>query len=284
MQQPEGFVEEDSKHLVCKLKKSIYGLKQASRQWYLKFHKIITSFGFVENRLDECIYLKNSGSRFIFLVLYVDDILLASSDESLLYETKNFLSMNFEMKDLGEASYVLGIEIHRDRARGLLGLSQKAYIEKVLKRFNMQQSNGAEVPISKGDKLSQEDCPKTDFEKAEMRDKPYASVVGSIMYAQVCTRPDLAFSISVLGRYQANPGLAHWKAAKKVLGYMQRTKDHMLVFRRTDKLELVGYCDADFAGCADTARSTSSFVFMMGGGAVAWKSVKRSTIATSTMY
>ncbi|CAL9021267.1 unnamed protein product [Prunus brigantina] len=131
MQQPEGFVEEDSKQLVCKLKKSIYGLKQASRQWYLKFHKIITSFGFVENRLDECIYLKNSGSRFIFLVLYVDDILLASSDESLLYETKNFLSMNFEMKDLGEASYVLGIEIHRDRARGLLGLSQKAYIEKV---------------------------------------------------------------------------------------------------------------------------------------------------------
>ncbi|CAL9021697.1 unnamed protein product, partial [Prunus brigantina] len=117
-----------------------------------------------------------------------------------------------------------------------------------------------------------------------MRDKPYASVVGSIMYAQVCTRPDLAFSIGVLGRYQANPGLAHWKAAKKVLGYMQRTKDHMLVFRRTDKLELVGYCDADFAGCADTARSTSSFVFMMGGGAVAWKSVKRSTIATSTMY
>ncbi|CAL2240342.1 unnamed protein product [Prunus armeniaca] len=120
--------------------------------------------------------------------------------------------MNFEMKNLGEASYVLGIEIHRDREKGLLGLSQKAYIEKVLKKFNMLQSNGAEVPVSKGDKLSKEDCPKNDVERAEMKDKPYVSVVGSIMYAQVCTRPDLAFSISVLGRYQSDPGIAHWKA------------------------------------------------------------------------
>lgn len=284
MLQPEGFIEEGSEHLVCKLNKSIYGLKQASRQWYLKFDKIITSNGFVENRLDECIYLKFSGSKFIFLVLYVDDILLASSDESLLHETKNFLSMNFEMKDLGEASYVLGIEIHRDRENGLLGLSQKAYIEKVLKKFNMLQSNGAEVPVSKGDKLSKEDCPKNDVERAEMKDKPYASVVGSIMYAQVCTRPDLAFSISVLGMYQSDPGIAHWKAAKKVLRYMQRTKGHMLVYKRTDSLELVGYTDSDFAGCKDTSQSTSSFVFMMGGGAVAWKSAKQPSIATSTMF
>lgn len=270
--------------MVCKLKKSIYGLKQASRQWYLKFDKIITSNGFVENRLDECIYLKFSVSKFIFLVLYVDDILLASSDESLLHETKSFLSISFEMKDLGEASYVLGIEIHRDREKGLLGLSQKAYIEKVLKKFNMLQSNGAEVPVSKGDKLSKEDCPRNDVERAEMKDKPYASVVGSIMYAQVCTRPDLAFSISVLGRYQSDPGIAHWKATKKVLRYMQRTKGHMLVYKRTDSLELVGYTDSDFAGCKDTSQSTSSFVFMMGGGAVAWKSAKQPSIATSTMF
>ena len=136
MKQPEGFVEEGKEHLVCKLKRSIYGLKQASRQWYLKFDKIVTLYGFKENRIDACIYVKLCGSKFIFLVLYVNDILLASSDKDLLHDTKEFLSKNFEIKDFGEASYVFSIEIHRDRSRGLLGLSQKAYIEKVLKRFN----------------------------------------------------------------------------------------------------------------------------------------------------
>ena len=118
--------------MVCKLKKSIYGLKQASRQWYLKFNDTITSFGFKENIVDRCIYLKVIGSKFIFLILYVDDILLATNDLSLLSETKKFLSNNFEMKDMGEAYYVIGIEIFRNRSQGLLGLSQKAYINKVL--------------------------------------------------------------------------------------------------------------------------------------------------------
>ncbi|KAK1697211.1 hypothetical protein QYE76_013908 [Lolium multiflorum] len=118
MTQPEGFVVEGKEHLACRLKKSIYGLKQASRQWYLKFDKIIRTFGFTENVKDNCIYVKFKGSRFTILVLYVDDILLACSDKDMLHETKNFLSSNFDMKDLGEASYVLGIEIHRDRSKG----------------------------------------------------------------------------------------------------------------------------------------------------------------------
>ena len=110
---------------MCKLKKSIYGLKQASWQWYKKFDSVITSFGFTKNLVDECVYMKTVGSHFIFLILYVDDILLASSDLNLLNVTKAFLSRNFDMKDLGEASFVLGIEIKRDRKKGLLGLSQQ---------------------------------------------------------------------------------------------------------------------------------------------------------------
>jgi hypothetical protein len=123
MKQPEGFPSSDGEQLVCKLKKSLYGLKQASRQWYLKFHNVISSFSFVENIMDQCIYLKVSGSKICFLVLYVDDILLATNDKGLLHEVKQFLSKNFDMKDMGEASYVIGIEIHRDRFRGILGLS-----------------------------------------------------------------------------------------------------------------------------------------------------------------
>ena len=135
MKQPENLAVDDPKKMVCKLKKSIYRLKQASRQWYLKFHQVILSFGFEMNMLDECIYHKFNGRKYIFLVLYVDDILLTSNDISFFRETKNFLSKNFEMKDLGDASFVLGIKIHQDRSRGILGLSQESYIENVLKRY-----------------------------------------------------------------------------------------------------------------------------------------------------
>ena len=120
-----GFVVEGKEKMGCHLNKSIYGLKQASRQWYLKFDKTIKEFGFKENVEDNCVYAKFKNGKYIFLILYVDDILLASSDVSLLRETKSFLSSHFEMKDLGEVNFVLGIEIHRDRNKGVLGLSQK---------------------------------------------------------------------------------------------------------------------------------------------------------------
>ena len=112
---------------------------------------------------------------------------------------------------------------------------------------------------------------------------PYASVVGSIIYAQVCTRPDLCFVTGVLGRYQSNPGPDHWKAAKKVLRYMQGTKDFMLTYKRTDNLEIVGYSDSDFAGCVDSMRSTSGYIFTLAGGAISWKSSKQTLTAGSTM-
>jgi hypothetical protein len=134
MAQPEGFTIEDKEYMGLRLKKSIYGLKQVSIQWYLKFDEVVKKCGFVKNQVDNCIYIKIKGSMFIVLVLYVDDILLASSDKNLLYETKGFLSSNFDVKDLGAASYVLGIEIYRDRTKGVLDLSQKAYIEKSAKK------------------------------------------------------------------------------------------------------------------------------------------------------
>jgi hypothetical protein len=125
--QPKDFVMEGEERMVCCLKKSIYGLKQASRQWYLKFDRTIRNFGFKENIEDNCVYTKFKNGRFIFLILYVDDILLGSSDVGLLLETKKFLSSKFDMKYLGEASFVLGREIHRDRSKGVLGLSQNTY-------------------------------------------------------------------------------------------------------------------------------------------------------------
>ena len=283
MKQPEGFKSKGQEHLVCKLKKSIYGLKQASRQWYLKLHQVLKSEGFIKNQVDQCAYLKMSGSNFTILVLYVDDILLASNSLDMLHESKRLLSRNFDMKDLGEASYVIGIEIHRDRVNGILGLSQKAYIERVLTRYNMQHCSPSVAPVVKGDVFGLFQCPKTEVEKEQMRMIPYASVVGSLMYAQVCTRPDIAYIAGMLGRYQTNPGLDHWKAAKKVLRYLQGTKDYKLTYRRSDNLEVVGYSDSDFAKCKDDKKSTSGYIFMLAGGPISWKSHKQELTATSTM-
>ena len=285
MVQPENFVTDDPKATVCSLKKSIYGLKQASRQWYHKFNQVIVSYGFEINPVDNCVYRKINGSKIIFLVLYVDDILLASSDVGLLGDTKKYLSKNFEMKDLGEASFVLGIKIHRDRSRGILGLSQRSYIDKVLARYNMEKCKPGDTPISKGDKFSLAQCPKNHLEIAEMQKIPYASAFGSLMYAQVCTRPDLAYIVGMLGRYLSKPGMDHWIAVKRVMRYLQRTKDYMLIYRKSEDTdaEIIGYSDSDHGGCQDSKRSTSGYVYLLAGGAISWKSAKQSLIGPSTM-
>jgi hypothetical protein len=163
MTQPKGFIVKGKEHMRCHLKKSIYKLKQASRQWYFKFDETIRNFGFKENE-NNCIYAKFSYTEFIFLILYVDDFLLASSDVSLLLETKRFLPMNFDMKDLGEALFILEIEIHRDRRNGVLGLSQKAFLEKVLKKFSMHACNSTPTPIVKGDKFRSFQSPRNQYE------------------------------------------------------------------------------------------------------------------------
>jgi hypothetical protein len=183
MAQPKGFAVKEKEHMGCHLRKSIYGLKQASRQWYLKFDETIRSFDFKKNEEDNCIYTKFKNEKFIFLILYVDDILLACSDVSLLLEIKRFLSSNFDMKDLGEASFVLEIEILRDRRKGVLGLSQKSYLEKVLKKFSMHACNPTPAPIVKGDKYGSFQSPRNQYEIDQMKSVPYALAVGSLMYA-----------------------------------------------------------------------------------------------------
>ncbi|RVW75445.1 Retrovirus-related Pol polyprotein from transposon TNT 1-94 [Vitis vinifera] len=250
MVQPENFVSEDSKNMA--------------------------------NLMDECVYHKFSGSKYIFLVLYVDDILLATNDISILHDTKRFLSKHFEMKDLGDASFVLGIQIHRDRSRGILGLSQRTYIDKLLQRYGMQNSKPGDTPVAKGDKFSLNQCLKNSLESQEMHKIPYASAMGSLMYAQVCTRPDIAYIVGMLGRYLSKPGMDHWRADKRVMRYLQRTKEYMLTYRRLDKLEFIGYSDSDFAGCQDSRRSTSGYIYLLAGGAISWRSAKQ-TLVTSTM-
>nr|GEV90522.1 hypothetical protein [Tanacetum cinerariifolium] len=186
MEQPEGFVNLKYPNRVCKLKRFIYGLKQASRQWNKRFDDEIKKFGFTQNRDEPCVYLKASGSNIIFLILYVDDILI----------------MGFAMKDLGEAAYILGIKIYRDRSWWLI------------EKLKLSKSQGASTP----DELNR------------MQNVPYASAVGTIMYVVRCTRPDVVFAHNVTSRFQQNPGDRHWTTVKNIIKYLRNTKDMFLVY------------------------------------------------------
>ena len=150
------------------------------------------------------------------MVLYVDDILLIGNDVETLSKVKKWLVEQFQMKDLGEASYILGIQIIRDRKNKLLELSQASYIDKVLARFSMQDSKKGLLPTRHGIILSKEQCPKTLQEEEDMRRIPYALAVGSLMYAMLCTKPDIFYAVGIVSRYQSNPGKGHWIAVKHI--------------------------------------------------------------------
>ncbi|GJV27343.1 retrotransposon protein, putative, ty1-copia subclass [Tanacetum coccineum] len=181
MEQPEGFVNQKYPNRVCKLKRSIYGLKQASRQWNKRFDDEIKKFGFSQNRDEPCVYVKASGSYVTFLILYVDDILIMGNNIPMLQDVKSYLGRCFAMKDLGEAAYILGIKIYRDRSKRLIGLCQSAYIEKIMKRFYMENSKRGTIPMQEKLKFSKSQGASTPAEIQRMQNIPYASAVGSIM-------------------------------------------------------------------------------------------------------
>ena len=197
MQQPEGFKAKGKEHMVCKLQRSIYGLKQASRSWNIRFDQAITSFGFEKSPDEPCVYKRIQEQKIVFLVLYVDDILLIGNDKQVLSGVKDWLPKQFDMKDLGEANYILGIKLIRDRKNKLLALSQASYIDKILVRFNMENSKRGSLPFRHGIHLSKEQSPKTPEQKEHMSRIPYASAVGSLMYAMLCTRPDICYAVGV---------------------------------------------------------------------------------------
>jgi hypothetical protein len=148
--QPEGFIDPKHAGKICKLQKSIYGLKQASQSWNLCFDEVVKGVGFIKNVEEPCVYKKVSGSALVFLVLYVDDILLIRNDIPMIEAVKSSLRKSFSMKNLGEVAYILGIKIYRDRSNRLIGLSQDAYIDKILNQFNMQDPKKGFLPVSHG--------------------------------------------------------------------------------------------------------------------------------------
>ena len=293
MKQPEGF-HEGGPEMVCHLKRALYGLKQAPRQWYKKMDALLLSLGFLRSEVDHCLYyLIRDGVKHV-IPLWVDDQLLACNDRPTLDWVKSELAKVFAMKDLGPIRDYLGLEAVRDRPNWRLYLSQTKLLQRVLERFFMSGAKLVSTPLDCGVPLSSSTSPQTEEEQLMMKKVLYLSAVGSLMYLAVGTRPDIAQAVGALGQFNSNPGLEHWHAVQRVLRYLKGTQNHKLCLGRSPKnsplslpqsICLTGYSDSDFAGAHDglARRSTSGYVFYLGGGAVSWSS-KRQTSITPFHY
>ena len=284
MRQPDGYVNEEYPDYVCKLKKSIYGLKQSARCWNTAIDTFLKSSGYKQMKSDSCLYMKsirdrkNGVIKFVILLIHVDDILLFANDTSMLNEEKKLIGSKFKIDDMGEVKYILGMLIKRNRERGKMTISQPKYLEGILKRFGMEQCKPVSTPLEPGKHFQElpDDENPTNINE-------YQKLIGCLTYVATATRPDLASAVGILSKYMSRPSDEHWKGAKRVLRYIKGTINYGLVFDgRSTRCSLIGYLDADWANDVDTRRSTSGYVFQINGSTVSWSSKRQSCVTRSS--
>ncbi|KAG6465891.1 hypothetical protein O3G_MSEX015473 [Manduca sexta] len=272
MEQPDGFKVKGKEHMVYKLNKAIYGLKQASKMWYDKINKILLQkLHFKKTASEPCVFYHKDKNHLIILALYVDDMLLFSTSSSIKETVKNALMHEFEMRDLGPIHNILGMKVIKSKNK--VTLDQSGYILKVLEKFNMLDCKPAKTPLEKGIK----------FPKCDKKDERfcYRNLIGCLMYIAVCSRPDIAHAVSLLSQYNESFTETHWKAAKRVLRYLKGTLNYGLVFQKGG-LEVTGHVDADWAGNDVDRKSYTGFIFKIGNSLVSWESRKQRTVALSS--
>ncbi|GKC52231.1 zinc finger, CCHC-type containing protein [Tanacetum coccineum] len=254
MNQPQGFIMPDNENKACKLIKSLYGLKQAPKQWHQKFDEVVLSNGYLLNQADKCVYRKfDESGKGVIICLYVDDILIFGTDQVQVDLTKEFLSSRFSMKDMGEDDLILGIRIKHE-SNGI-AISQSHYIEKVLKKFNYFDCTPVSTPIDTSEKL----MPNNGQTISQLE---YSRVIGCLMYAMNCTRPNIAFAVGKLSRYTSNPSTQHWQVIQRVLKYLKKTMDFSLTYTYYP-LVLEGYTDASWISNTKDNSSTSGWVVVV---------------------
>jgi hypothetical protein len=268
---PEGF--EDRQGKVWLLKRALYGLKQAAQAWHATLKSRFATIGLHPSESDPCLFVDTTCKEQTYVVIHVDDALIVGPSASVL-AVKSRISSLFEVRDLGEATLFLGLEIVRDRQRGTLWLGQSQYAAKKLAQFGMTESNPRVTPLDANQQLG----PTGESLKESV---PYSEAVGSLLYLAVCTRPDLSHSVGMLSRFVGDPKVCHWHAVESILRYLRGTDKLGILFRK-DGGGLVGYSDSDYAGDLVKRRSTSGYVFLNAGGAILWGSKLQVTVAAST--
>lgn len=279
IEQPEGYADGTGRY--CKLIKSIYGLKQSPRVWNETLNEALIGHGLTRSISDQCIYSCTGEGKILIVAVYVDDILIFSNSDELDLDIRNKLKNTFKMKDLGEASSILGIRITRKKELKTITIDQENYVQRILKRFNMEDCNPVTNPLETGLKLSKDMSPTTEEEKAEMKGIPYRQAVGSLLFLAMISRPDICFAVNALSRYCNEPGKQHWNSIKRVLRYIKGTASYAITYGRSSE-GLVGYSDADWGSDKDDRRSITGYVFLLYDGAISWACKKQPTVALST--
>lgn len=273
MSQPPGFYDENYPSYVCKLRKSIYGLKQAPRTWYNALHQFLASIGFSNTKSDESLFVySNSGVTAYFLV-YVDDLVLTGNNYAFLNHIISALATSFSIKDLGDLSYFLGVEVLRSPVSCVL--LQRKYITDLLAKFNMLDSKPVHTPLAPGVQLLLNDGSKP------VDASSYRQVLGSLQYL-LFTRPDIAFAVNKLSQFMHAPTELHWGAVKRLLRYLNGTRHLGITLRRDSPLSLHCFTDVDWAGNCNDYTSTEAYIVFLGANPISWRSVKQRSVARSS--
>jgi hypothetical protein len=277
MEAPPGFDVPEG--MVLRLIKAVYGTKQGGRVWYEEIRDTLGEMGYQRTDADHAVFVRHEGGDepASLIALYVDDITMAAKSVKIIQKDKEALKARYEMSDLGELTWILGMHVTRDRKAGWIALSQEKYIDDILQRFGKANVRPISTPSLANEHLRKLKSP-------EIEAKPYQRAIGSLMYPMLGTRPDLAFTVASLGRHAATPGTDHQRALERAFRYLRATSEWKLVFRRgmTNGLTLHGYADADWASDVNDRKSTSGYVFLLAGGAISWSSKKQSSVALSS--
>ena len=264
MQQPKGYIRFGEEHLVCKLKKSLYGLKQSPRCWNKVFQEYLESIGFKQNTADPCVFCRTVGTMAVIAV-YVDDLILSIKTSQEMQEAKESLQARFKMKDMGKLHYCLGISIEQEEDEKCVWIHQKQYILSIIEKYGLTDAKTSPTPADLSVKLEKDDG----FSK-EVDPIAYQSMVGSLLYAAIATRPDISYAVGVVSKFNSKPTEAHLTAVKRIVRYLKGTVDMGLRYHKSENGILLGYSDADWAGDMYDRHSTTGNLFLMAGGAISW--------------
>jgi len=264
--------------LTAKLLRPIYGLKQSGRSWNEELNSFLIDLGCKRMKSSSCVYMWKDST---IILIYVDDIFFFGPDNVVITNIVNKVIEKYEAKDLGEIKFALGVKIEENK--GIISLSQEAYINSMLRRFNMFECRKAETPLDPGVKLHKGDSQAAINDKQNVSQVQYREVVGSLMYLALHTRPDILYAVTKLSQYNSRPGEEHWHQAKHILRYINKTKDYRMTYRAGTEEKIRIYCDADWGADLDDRHSFSGLVVKIGENIVKWRCTKQKCITTSTM-
>ncbi|UYV68325.1 hypothetical protein LAZ67_5003884 [Cordylochernes scorpioides] len=277
MTQPENFVSRKYPEKVCRLKKAIYGLKQAGIVWHEKLDNELKNLGLKQLQSDNCVYIKHDEG-ILLVAIYVDDLIIAAEREDTLKSFKESMKRIFKIKDLGGINCCLGIRIQM-KEDGSISIDQERYIEELLAKYRMKEAKPISIPMDSNSKLTK--ISSIEGENEPVKKVEYQSLIGSLIYLSVSTRPDIAYAVSALGQFSNDPRRQHWNAAKRVLRYLKGTSCLRITYRKSNEA-LHGYADADWGGNLVNRKSHTGIVYFLARGPIAWESKKQQTVTLSS--